>query len=331
MLRIGFLPLYNIQGPSSRYRVFQFLEPLNRHGFKCSLLDAPEGDNLKRLKYLPHLFAEAYRCDVLYIQKRIFPSWVLRTLCRLNPHIIYDLDDAIFLQPQHNHKVDQILKIAQVVVPGNEYLAAYARKFNANVHIIPTVVDTHKYQPPSERHPNDTRIVIGWIGTDPNRGDLDPMQPIFNWLGDRYPESIVLRTVGRRPLEMKTSINIEFVRWTLKGSLSALQAFDIGIMPLDDTPWNRGKCGLKLIEYLAVGIPAVASPVGVNAEIIRDGETGFLAQNPNEWRVHLARLISDQSIRARLGQAGRQHVEAHYSIPAILPRFIAALESAAAS
>jgi glycosyltransferase involved in cell wall biosynthesis len=331
MIKVGFLPLYNIRGPSSRYRVFQFLAHLKRQGFKYTLLEAPEGNNLKRLRYLPRLFKVAYHCDVLYIQKRIFPDWVLRTLHRLNPHIIYDIDDAIYLQQQHYHKVNQILKLARVVVPGNEYLAAYGRKFNPNVYTIPTVVDTDRYQPPGERHPGDARTLIGWIGTDPNRGDLDSLQPVFDWLGDRFNESVVLRTVGRCPLEMKTSLNIEFIQWTLEDSLGALQAFDIGIMPLDDTPWNRGKCGLKLIEYLAVGTPAVASPVGVNTEIIRNGETGFLAQSNNDWQMHLARLISDRAIRARLGQAGRQHVEQHYSIKVMLPRLIKVLESAAAS
>ena len=332
MLKIGFLPLYNIRGPSSRYRVFQFLVPLTHQGFKCTLLDAPEGNNLKRLRYLPRLFTVAHNCDVLYIQKRIFPGWVLRALHRLNPHIIFDLDDAIYLQSWNATKVKQILQISRVVVAGNQVLADFARQYNPNIHILPTVVDTGHYQPSSgKHHPGDPRTVLGWIGLDPNRGDLAPLKPVFDWLAEHYPESVGFRTVGKRPLEMDTSQKVEFVQWTLEGSLKDLQAFDIGIMPLDDTPWNRGKCGLKLIEYLAVGTPAVASPVGVNSEIIRDGETGFLAKNTSDWQKNLACLIEDQELRSRLGQAGRQSVVEHYSIQVMLPRLIAVLESVAAN
>ena len=130
-------------------------------------------------------------------------------------------------------------------------------------------------------------------------------------------------------MEIDTELEVEFVSWTLKTSIASLHSFDIGLMPLENTPWNRGKCGLKLIEYLAVGIPAVASPVGVNSEIIRDGETGFLASNTADWQKNLACLIEDQELRAHLGHSGRQHVEEHYSIQAVLPHLISVLEGAA--
>jgi hypothetical protein len=281
------------------------------------------------LSYLTRLFALALQSDVLYIQKRTFPVWVLRMLRRLNPALIFDLDDAIYLQSWNTHRVKNILQISRTIIAGNRMLADHARQYNPHVHTIPTGVDIERYLPPTgKRHPGDPRTVLGWIGIDPNRGDLAPLKPVFDWLAPRYGDSLVLRTVGRRPLEMDTLLEVEFVPWTLETSLAALQSFDIGLMPLEDTPWNRGKCGFKLIEYQAIGAPAVASPVGVNSEIVRNGATGFLARNTNDWQVHLARLISDKDLRFRLGQAGRQHVEKHYSIQALLPRLIKVLESA---
>jgi len=328
--KVGFLPLYQIQYPSSRYRVFQFLWPLAQQGFKYTLIEAPQRNFWKRLAYLPRLFYLAHSQDVLHVQKRIFPELVLQLLRQLNPHIIFDLDDAIYLRPARRPLIDAILRAATIVVAGNEYLATYARQFNEQVVVIPTVVDTDLYLPPSgARHPGDDRVIIGWIGSDPNRGDLAPMQPVFDWLGERYGERVVLRTVGRRPLEMETRLRLEFVSWTLESSRAELQQFDIGIMPLEDTEWNRGKCGLKLIQYMAVGTAAVASPVGVNQQIVEDGKTGYLAVTVEEWQLRLARLVEDEALRLQMGCAARARIEQHYSVKAVLPLLAEVLEHGA--
>jgi len=327
MLKVGFLPLYRIQYPSSRYRVFQFLVPLRQQGYQCTLIEAPQRDPWKRLAYLPCLFHLALTQDVLYVQKRTFPKVILCALKRLNPRIILDLDDAIYLRPARKPLTDAILRAAVVVVAGNDYLAEYARQFNEQVVVIPTVVDTDVYCPPlGPRHPGDDRVVIGWIGSDPNRGDLAPMRPVFEWLAERYGERVVLRIVSDQPLEMETRLRMEFVRWTLEGGRAQLQQFDIGIMPLEDTEWNRGKCGLKLIQYMAVEAATVASPVGVNQEIIWDGEMGHLVVTTEEWQERLARLIEDEALRLRMGHAARQCVEQRYSVKAVLPLMVEILE-----
>lgn len=328
MLKVGFLPLYQIERASSRYRVFQFLGPLAEQEIECALIEAPQRNPWKRLTYLPRLSRLALGQDVLYVQKRIFPGPVLRLLQRLNPRIVFDLDDATYLRPALRPRVDAMLRTATTVVVGNEYLAAYARQFNEQVVVIPTVLDTDLYRPLSGvRHPGDDRVIIGWIGSDPNRGDLAPMQPVFSWLGERYGEQVVLRIIGRRLLEMETRLHVEFIRWTLESSSKELQQFDIGIMPLDDTDWNRGKCGFKLIQYMAVGSPAVASPVGVNREIVRDGETGYLAASIEEWQQRLAHLIEDEPARRRMGRLARIHIEQHYSVKAVLPTLVRVLRS----
>jgi glycosyltransferase involved in cell wall biosynthesis len=321
--------LYQIERASSRYRVFQFLQPLKRSGLQCTVIEAPQGDLRRRLTYLPRLVHLARNHDVVYVQKRTFPRFVLWLLCQLNPHIVFDLDDAVFLRPDRRPLIDLALRSAVAVVAGNEYLATYARRFNDQVIVIPTVVDTERYLPPSgPRHPGDDRVVVGWIGSDPNRGDLAPMHPVFDWLGERYGGRVVFRTVGRCPLVMDTALDLEFVPWTLEGSLSALQEFDIGVMPLEDSEWSRGKCGFKLIQYMAVGAATVASPVGVNQDIVRDGDTGYLAADTGEWQRRLACLIENEALRRSMGRAARLRVERLYSTTALLPRLTEVLECA---
>jgi glycosyltransferase involved in cell wall biosynthesis len=331
-LKVGFLPLFQIQYASSRYRVFQFLEPLTQRGFECTLIEAPQRNWRKRLVYLPRLLRLVQSQDVLYVQKRIFPEFVLKLVRRLNPHIIYDLDDAVYLRPALRPRVDAILRAARIVVAGNEYLAAYAREFNEQVLVIPSVVNTDLYLPPAgDRHPGDDRVIIGWIGSDPNRGDLAPMKPVFDWLGKRYGMEAILRIVSDRPLEMEIRLRKEFVPWTLSSSRAELQQFDIGIMPLEDTEWNRSKCGFKLIQYMAVGAAAVASPVGVNQRIVINAKTGYLATTVSEWQQRLASLIEDIQVRVQMGHAARKRVEQHYSVKAVLPLLVDTLQHGASS
>jgi glycosyltransferase involved in cell wall biosynthesis len=331
VIRVGFAPLYNIEGPSSRYRVYQFLPALSQLGFECNYLEAPEKNPWKRLKYLPKLLHLAANHQMLYVQKRVFPNWVLSILLQINPNLVFDMDDAIYLQSERKHQVDSMLKAAKIVVTGNAFLCDYAARFNANVVVIPSVIDTAIYEPPKgARHPGENRIVIGWTGTDPNRGDLKPLKPIFDWLYEQFSESVVLRTVGRRPLEMETKLEVEFIPWTLEGGRRALQNFDIGIMPLEDSEWNRGKCGFKLIQYMAAGAPAVASPVGVNQDIIKEGENGYLARNLEDWKEKIKILITNERLRRQMGIHGRKTVEERYSLKWALPHLSRVLEQAAA-
>ena len=153
---IGFLPLYRVEYPSSRYRVFQFLPRLKEQSHKCSLIEAPQRNLIRRLAYVPRLFYMALTRDVLFVQKRVFPSPILAILKRLNPRIVFDLDDAIYLRPSRKSLVDAMLRASALVIAGNESLAAYSRQFNDQVKLLPTVVDTGLYQPLSgARHPGD--------------------------------------------------------------------------------------------------------------------------------------------------------------------------------
>jgi len=319
-LTIGFLPLYDINGPSSRYRVFQFLQPLEQQGFQCRLLPAPQRNLFKRLAYLPRLFLLALQSDVLFIQKRTLPIWVLNLLVHLNPRIIYDFDDAIFLQPAHKDCLDEMLKRAKVVIAGNEYLASYARKYQSPVVVIPTVVDTDRYKPAvSASRSGGERIVLGWIGSDPNADGLELLLPVFQWLERRYGSGLLVRMIAGKNWRANPSVPIEYVPWRLETSLSELQRLDIGLAPLKDTEWNRGKCGLKLIQYMAVGIPAVASPVGVQSQIVEHNRSGFLASSLEDWRSALVSLIEDKLLRLQMGNEARRRAETYFSVRAVMP------------
>jgi glycosyltransferase involved in cell wall biosynthesis len=282
------------------------------------------------VKFLPELFRLAATHDVLFVQKRTFPAWVLKPLLRINPHIVYDVDDAVFLRPEQYGPVDLMLQHAHTVIAGNDYLADYAARQNPRVVILPTVIDTDLYTPPEgPRHAGDDRVHIGWIGSDPNFGSLELLQPVFDWLAGRYGDRVVFKVVGRAPLRMDTPLRQEFLPWDMQRSRQDLKSFDLGLMPLEDSAWNRGKCGFKLIQYMAVGIPSIASAVGANRQIVQQGTTGFLVEKPAEWQAALKTLIEDEATRRQMGRQARQAVEQRYSMDAVLPQLVEVLYSAA--
>ena len=332
MLKIGLLPLYTILRPSSRYRAYQFINPLGNQGIKCQVVEAPERNFGKRLRYLPQLFRLARTQDVLFVQKRTFPAWVLKPLIKINSHLVFDFDDAIFLDPGQQAAVISILRVAKVVVAGNDYLADFARQYNSQVEIIPSVIDTDLYYPPTgPRHPGDNRLILGWIGSDPNFGSLEMLIPVLNRLYDRYQDRVILRVISGKPWRVEMKMRHEAIQWTHHQSRVDLQQFDIGLMPLEDTEWNRGKCGFKLIQYMAVGIPGVASPVGVNRTIVQDGKSGYLTTTISEWGDRLVELIERPELRYQMGRSARSEVEGSFSVKSVLPHLIHVLRQGASN
>ncbi len=330
MPNIAFLPLYQIERASSRYRIFQFIPYLEQSGYRCTVLPAPQRNLWRRLFYVPRLLILLWSHELLFIQKRMLPDWLLALLKLWHPAIIFDLDDAVYLRPQHQARINKMLSIANLVIAGNSELGRYVQQYNSNVVVIPSVVDSTIYRPgASTPDSDDARIVLGWIGSDPNRGDFVGMQPVLDWLGETYRDKVVLRIIAARTLEMSTSLSIEWIPWSLTGSIPTLQSIDIGLMPLPDTEWNRGKCGFKLIQYMAVGATAVASPTGVNSEIIQDGQTGFLAENEVAWKKALAQLIENKQRRLAMGQSARERIEKEYSVQAVLPDLTTAINKVA--
>jgi hypothetical protein len=282
--------------------------------------------------------ARSNKHHLLWVEKELLPwvpAWLeLRMLPNAVPMVL-DYDDAVFhtydahrsraVRAVLGHKHAALMRSAALVVCGNDYLAEYARGAGARwVETVPTVVDAKRYAraPVTQR---GYRTVVGWIGQRSTAAFLRPFVPLFNRLNadhglDFHAVGINAEDFG---LPMKSS------PWTEATEASAIQQFDIGIMPLPDEPFERGKCGYKLIQYMACGLPVVASPVGVNRSIVEHGVTGFLAESSLEWEHALTRLADDSALRARMGAAGREKAERQYSLCSQAPRLAELLSRSA--
>jgi glycosyltransferase involved in cell wall biosynthesis len=274
------------------------------------------------------LRAKAY--DAVFLQREgalIGPAWSERVLRVRQPALVYDFDDAIYLpyvSPTNRHlsylkfpwKTRALCRLARAVVAGNDHLAAYASRYNDRVSVVPSTVSLREYQPrplpPADRVP-----VVGWTGSHSSVPYLDVVREALQALRRRRPFRLLI--VGVEGFEIP-GIEVECRPWSAASEVRDLWDMDVGLMPLPDEPWARGKCGMKAIQYMGVGIPAVVSPVGANREIVRDGTTGFHAATTGEWVEKLERLLADVDLRQRLGRAAREHVRALYSAEAHAPR-----------
>ncbi|MFH1071060.1 MAG: glycosyltransferase family 4 protein, partial [Candidatus Glassbacteria bacterium] len=263
------------------------------------------------------------------------PGWFERILTLAGRKYIYDFDDAIYLpnvaRPNRLFgrlkcpgKVASIVRRSHLTIAGNRYLAEFARNAGAGrVVVLPTVVDTDRFRPP-EKESTAGKLVIGWIGSPTTIEFLERFREVFDRVAERTGAAVTFRVVGGQ-LARPLPASVECVPWKLETEVEELHRFDVGIMPMPDNEWTRGKCAFKAIEYMAVGIPAVCSPVGINAELIEDGVNGFLADDSGAWTEILVRLAEDPGLRARIGLAGRKTVEERYSLRVALPQLTAAI------
>jgi glycosyltransferase involved in cell wall biosynthesis len=246
---------------------------------------------------------------------------------------VVDYDDATFhLYDSHprrlvrgllSRKLEPLLKRAAACICGNDYLRDYAARFCPNSVIIPTVLDTDHFVPPPAP---PAMLRVGWIGTPTNWPNVAPLLPAILPVLARH--KAVLRVIGAGALA-RPGPGIELVEWSEAEEVAELQAMSVGIMPLRDLPFMRGKCGYKLIQYMACGAPVIASPVGVNSAIVNARGSGLLATTPEEWAAALDRLLSDPALRATMGAAGRRTVVEHYSLTSQQPRLLRTLTEAA--
>lgn len=273
--------------------------------------------------------ARAAQADLIFIQREAFMTGSVRferALARTGKPVIFDFDDAIWLLDvseankrlswlKDPSKTARIIRMADLVIAGNQYLADYARQFHERVEVIPTVVDTDRYPlhtgVPSPQGP----VTIGWTGSYTSlthlRGALPMLQQLHQRLGDR----VRFRIISDRDLVVP-GLPIENVRWRSATEAADLAAIDIGIMPMPDDEWSKGKCGFKGLQYMALGKPVLLSAVGVNNTIVQDGFNGYLAASTEEWISKLEKLVHDSELRARLGAQARLTVEQRYSVNA---------------
>jgi glycosyltransferase involved in cell wall biosynthesis len=249
--------------------------------------------------------------------------------------LIFDLDDAIWVpyaSPTYGALLSQLFKspgkthftlaAASRVIAGNAYVADYARRYNAHVDVIPTVVDTDEFRPAPP--PPREVPVLGWIGTHSSLQYLRAIVPALQRLAAR--RRFVVRVVGGT-LDAP-GVTVENVPWTLESEVSHFQSLDVGLYPLVEDAWSVGKSGFKAVQYMACAVPVVASPVGVTTEMVRDGETGFLAADEDAWVDRVTRLIDDRALRQRLGDAGRAEAVARWSLACHAPRFVRVVRDA---
>lgn len=279
-----------------------------------------------RLRQMHHVRPQ----DVVILQRDFLPnswSFLEKRLARRTSHLVFDLDDAIL--EQNPQKIRMILSHAQRVVVSTPYLAEQVTPFNSNVTVIPTPVDTDSIKPAPRAHAS-SEPVIGWIGTSGNLAHVKSLEDVFTKLAAK--SHFLLRIVSNRIHASEypglPPDAMEIVEWRLEDETAHLQGFDIGIMPLDPGPWTVGKAGFKLLQYMAAGLPVVASPVGFNRELVRHGVNGFLADSPADWERYLSQLLSDRDLRLRMGQQGRQLVEKEFSLRPTFAKLVRVIDSA---
>jgi glycosyltransferase involved in cell wall biosynthesis len=211
------------------------------------------------------------------------------------------------------------------VVAGNDFIAERARQAGARrIEIVPSVIDLDRYPPPPAAPGERRPLVAGWIGIPLNAHYLHAIAPALRQVADR----VRLHIVGGAPPAALAGLPVESFPWTEDSEIARIGGFDIGIMPLDDTPWERGKCAYKLLQVMAAGLPVIASPVGANRTVVQHEVNGLLAETPQQWAAALDRLAGDPALRFRMGQAARRTVEQSYSLAGTVPRIAAILKAA---
>jgi len=258
--------------------------------------------------------------DVFYIHRNLFSPlefWYIRQKAK---KIVYDFDDAIMYRSSSSRdpysfsrrtKFAYLIKRVDFVVAGNQFLRSEVLRYNPHVGVVPTSIDLSRYSLKEDWH-HKGPVTIGWLGSSSTLKYLKALLPAMEGLYERYP-NLQLKMVCDQFLNAPYLPVIK-KRWSLEEEIDDLKSFDIGVGPLSDDLWSRGKCGLKILQYYGVGIPVVCTPVGVNRDLVVDGVNGYWAEDEDQWKDRLLRLIQDEGLRREMGRRGREAVEKAYSV-----------------
>jgi len=358
-MKVLFLTQYSPLGSTSRYRVYQFLPYYEREGLDCSVANFHTDayvrnfsgmrdwrPKARRLPYMMGRYGRRFlsllrsgRYDLVVVEREVFPFLPTSfdsLIFRVAKAVVVEYDDATHIYHQHlldsavlrsllHSKVPTLMARSAGVIVGNRHLEAYARQHNPNVLLAPTAIDTDRYRVKKATTFSPSGSAwIGWIGTPLTASCLGQITDGLRSLVRRY--DIRLKVIGAPSFRIE-GVPVVAIPWRLETEVQELQSCDIGVMPLRDDAYSRGKCGAKLLQYMGVGLPTVASPVGANQEIVHQEESGFLARTQDEWIEALARLIEDVDLRRQMGQVGRQVVEREYALSRIAPRLQTFLET----
>jgi glycosyltransferase involved in cell wall biosynthesis len=345
-MNILVLPRYGKLGASSRLRLYQYLEWFENAGisYKVSPLIA---DGLLRKYYETGKYSKIELCcayllriynllisskySLILIEKEALPwlpAWFEKMLLGRVPYVL-DFDDAIFhnydlhrsvlIRRLFSKRIDKLIANSRLVLAGNVYLATRAASAGAEqIEIIPTVIDLARYKikPITLGQQDNITLRVVWIGSPSTLSYLKILEKPLAQLAGTIPFN--LRIIGGGSITMQ-GVNIEILPWSESTESKAITECDVGVMPLLNTPWEQGKCAYKLIQFMACGLPTVASPVGANSSVIVDGLTGFLADTDDAWVDKLKLLLSDAALRKKMGNAGRERVEAYYCLQQTAP------------
>jgi glycosyltransferase involved in cell wall biosynthesis len=333
------------RSPGQRYRCEQYIPFLEAAGFECVyspiLVDEKEDNDLYYGNYLQKLMLftrgavrrlrdviRAGKFDIVFIYREAFMTGTTvfeKLVKRSGAKIIFDFDDAIWKHDvsegnkalswlKSPEKINDILAMADLVFAGNQYLADYAKQFAKEVVVIPSTIDLDYYRLPPKKVSG--RVIIGWSGSLTTIEHFKTILPVLKTLKAKYSELIDFNVLGLGQY-LNEDLRIQGITWTPETEVKEIALFDIGIMPLPDNEWSRGKCGMKGLQYMALEVPTVMSAIGVNKDIIDDGVNGFLASSEEEWVQKLSLLIESEELRTKLGKAGRKTIEGKYSSAAI--------------
>ena len=311
--------------PSFRYRMAPAIELLRQQGIRCRIAVFPHSGYGRRVWELRSALREA--SAVVLVKFKVTPpeAWLLRRFAR---HLALDLDDAIYVGKPRGPLADAedswwrrakfaaTCRAMDLIIAGNRHLAEAVRSYGVHVEIVPTPLDYERYRQSTPDAARALRLV--WIGLPENLIHLEPLKPVIARLQATWPE-LKLRVVCSRFPEWGDSV-VERVQWSPESEVPALASADIGLMPLSDNEWTRGKCAFKLLQYMAAALPCVASPVGANSELITHEYNGFLATTAGEWYEALYRLLASSELRTSVGMRGLAHVRTHYSVPGVASR-----------
>ncbi len=352
MPKILFLTLHRKErSPGQRFRHEQYLSFLEQNGFEITysnMLSAKQdkifygaGNTFGKIRVgISAIFRRlndvlrANRFDYVFIYRDAFFfgilfEWLFK---QSKAKLVFDFDDSIWLQDENANqsifqklknpaKTGRIISYCDLTIAGNEYLANYARQHSENVTIIPTTIDLNEYTKVNVE--KDDGICIGWSGSFSTIKHFESSLEALRIIKEKYQDQVYFKVIGDG-YYMHEELDIQGLPWKADSEVSDLCEIDIGIMPLPDDDWSKGKCGLKGLQYMALEIPTIMSPVGVNADIIHDGENGFLAGSTEEWVAKLSALIEDEKLRIKMGKAGRATVEQQYSVAVNQDKWLAA-------
>lgn len=359
-MNILFLIAHPIENATSRYCVYQFIPYLeaaghrctvrpfstrklygviHRHGYSFTKIAHTAYCSLRRLADV----LRAGRYDLVVMHREAFPFFtpaIERLVFARNRNVVYCFDDAVYAghgetSPLHHSLLyrlkygsgfNEVIARSVHVMAGNETLATHARQFNGAVSIFPTVIDLNRYMLLPKTQESDKVVTIGWSGHTSTAPYLAAIEAPLRRLALVNLGRVRFRFIGAPDLKLDLP-DFEALPFRLESIVDDLRKIDIGLMPMPDTPWTRGKCSFKAILYMALGIPTIASPVGMNTDLIQHNENGLLASGPEEWYQSISRLVADAPLRSSLGMAGRATVAQGYSLQIWAPRLLSLLES----